>query len=137
LAFGATLEIHSAGPIIDRKNVELAHSGHEIDRYYLSRLSEDAVPAMVDAYLHEEDRGIADELAAALACNAAYHHGYPRTSLRDFTFSRWRARKAWLSLQEDPSHKIPMARRNTLGGFSAQIRGAVFRCSKRWGRSPW
>ncbi len=134
LGFGATLELVNGDAFIVRRNVDLAHTGHEVDRYYLSHLPEDAVPALIDAYIHEEDPKTANALAAAVACNAAFHDEYPEVPWQQFTIAHWRARKAWLSLKSDPQHRLSLPKKNTLGRWSVRINGAEFHCSERWGR---
>jgi len=55
---------------VARHNVERAADGAELDVAYLTRLSDDAVPAIADAVDEVDDPGARASLIAGLSCGA-------------------------------------------------------------------
>jgi len=58
--FAAVLAVNAVNPdaVIARTNIERARHGEELDAYYLTTLSADAVPVLVEALPRIRDRRI-------------------------------------------------------------------------------
>lgn len=85
LGFALTLSLLNVDDFIVRRNAERAQAGSELDIYYLTSLSEDAVPALA-SLAAEASSGIRDELLPRLACWQAAldqraEEGWPATHL--------------------------------------------------------
>lgn len=69
LGFGISLNLINVDAFIVRQNVERARQGSELDMAYLASLSEDAVPALMDAYTNPGlPAHLRDRAAAAVTC---------------------------------------------------------------------
>jgi hypothetical protein len=69
IGFGATLAVINVDGFIARQNVLRARQGYELDVQYLTQLSDDAVPALVQLYGQEQDEMIRERVGAVLACH--------------------------------------------------------------------
>ena len=69
IGFTATLNLMNVDAFIARQNINRAVSGQELDRFYLTGLSEDAVPALVHKYQSEDiPVEVREEIGAVLVC---------------------------------------------------------------------
>lgn len=72
LGFGLTIGLLNVDGFIAQRNVERARLGFELDARYLSNLSSDAVPTLLNEYLRSENPAtVKDALGAELACRTA------------------------------------------------------------------
>jgi len=91
--FLLTMNLLNIDGLITRQNIRrLAEEDAALDTHYLNTLSNDAIPALIDAYgspyLNNQER---DELAAVLACRA-YELGEADRKWASFTLPTSRAR---------------------------------------------
>ena len=85
LGFALTLNLLNVDDFIVRRNAERARAGSELDLYYLTSLSEDAVPALA-ALAAESPYAVRADLQPRLACQLAAveqraEEGWPSTHL--------------------------------------------------------
>jgi two-component system, OmpR family, sensor histidine kinase BaeS len=71
LALVLVVNVLSPEAFIVRHNVQRAEQGHEFDATYLAGLSDDAVPALVDALEHSTNPAVRAQLRATLDCDDA------------------------------------------------------------------
>ena len=118
-------------------NVSRAHAGYALDFRYLTTLSDDAVPALADAYQHETDPRIVDEVAAALSCHAVFHSEYPfDRPWMSFHISHWRAHVIWQPIRSDPAYVPHLARMSSAGQWVVTIHGEGRPCGYGGLRNP-
>jgi hypothetical protein len=100
LGFVFSLAFLNVDGFIVRHNVARAEAGYELDVAYLASLSEDAVPALAEAFASTRlSAGTREAVGAALACRAARY--LPRqsdASWQSFHFARWQADRTMASL---------------------------------------
>ena len=99
LGFALTLNLINVDVFIVQQNLDRVEQGMELDAQYLTTLSSDAVPKMMEAFNNEaHPADIHDRIGAALACQnerltsemgEAYRNRWPSFNLAD-----WKARKA-------------------------------------------
>ncbi len=101
LGFALSIGFLNVDGFIVRQNVSRAEAGHELDVAYLASLSEDAVPALAEAFGSAQlSTGTREAVGAALACRAAQTISrQPDTSWQSFHFSRWQAEQTIASLE--------------------------------------
>lgn len=84
LGFGLSLGLLNVDRFIAERNIQRAEGGAELDAEYLARLTSDAVPAYIQAYLRPgQGTALKDALGAELACRAY--------ALEDNIAEDWRA----------------------------------------------
>ncbi|MEW5828591.1 MAG: DUF4173 domain-containing protein [Chloroflexota bacterium] len=105
LGFALSLAFLNVDGFIVRQNVARAEAGHELDVAYLASLSEDAVPALAQAFASTRlSAGTREAVGAALACRAARTGSrQPDTSWQSFHVSRWQADQTMASLKSSLS----------------------------------
>ncbi len=90
IGFAATLPILNVDAFIVRANVQRAVDGEELDVFYLTELSPDALPALVEAARSDVLPGpVRDALTASLACLRYRADPTPNTDWRSYHLSRW------------------------------------------------
>jgi hypothetical protein len=71
IGYSATLGLVNVDGFITQKNISRAETGYELDVDYLSTLTSDAVPVMVNTYLDEtQSKSVRQALGAELACRS-------------------------------------------------------------------
>ncbi|KAF0111337.1 MAG: hypothetical protein FD147_944 [Chloroflexi bacterium] len=103
IGFGATLAVMNVDAFIATQNVERATAGEELDIQYLSSLSVDAVPFMVDKYNDPTlTPKVKDALGSALACRQVLLDDPTKKSWQGFNLGETNAyrllqenRKTW------------------------------------------
>jgi hypothetical protein len=102
IGFVLSISFLDVDAFIVKQNVQRASDGAELDINYLQSLSDDAIPAMADAYssseLSEQTR---DELGAAITCMADERKSGKQHSWKSFNLSRRRADRSLELLEED------------------------------------
>ncbi len=137
LGFGFTVSMMKVDAFIVRWNVARAHAGYDLDFRYLATLSDDATPDLVRLYKHEGFAPLADEIAAALSCNAAFHGDYPfDRPWMSFHLSHWRAHVAWAPLRNDPDYAWRLAHVSSAGQWVVMVHGEGQACTYGELRSP-
>jgi hypothetical protein len=109
LGFVLSLNLINVDGFIVRQNIGRALRGESLDIATLASLSEDAVPVLAKLY-NEEENGLGEEIAAALACHAELNREYdydPRPdktyAWQSFHISRFRAQQVWDDLSSADS----------------------------------
>jgi hypothetical protein len=131
LGFGLTLNSLNVDVFIARQNVARALSGEEFDASYLTGLSADVIPVLIDLHsagsLPEE---LKDRLGGVIACYDARRKQdqtpYPWQS---FHFSRQRAIQ-WLEAYQPVLEDFP-AYKDDNGALYVKVNGEVHYCT--WG----
>lgn len=102
LGFGASLSLINVDAFIVRQNASRALAGQALDVAYLSSLSSDSVPAVVEFY---EDARYSDSfhqaMGAILACRLGLDPQRSSADWRSFHLSRWAADRALDALEQD------------------------------------
>ena len=102
IGFGLTLMLVNVDGFIVRQNTARAAAGEEFDFDYLSQLSHDGVPAMLDGYSQAKGPGLVREtLGAQLACRAVLLKNAEILPWKGFNFSELQARQILL----DPANQ--------------------------------
>jgi hypothetical protein len=99
LGFGISLNFVNVDGFIVRQNVDRAVNGAELDVTYLANLSDDAIPALANAYADTKlSATLRDQIGAALAC-----YGHNRASRspawQSFNWSKWQADRTLAALK--------------------------------------
>jgi hypothetical protein len=99
LGFVLTLNLINVDAFIVQQNLKRAEQDMELDAQYLTSLSSDAVPGMMDAFNNEaHPADIRDQIGAALACQNARLMSEAEESYRNrwpsFNLADWKARQA-------------------------------------------
>lgn len=101
IGFAASLNILSVDGFIVRQNVERSRGGAELDMAYLASLSDDVVPALVDAM---DDPGVSrltrEAIAASLVCHRDQTTGRS-TKWQSFHLSTWTASQQYAAIKSD------------------------------------
>jgi len=108
LGFMVTLNVINVDDFIAKQNVAHAMAGNELDTYYLTwNLSEDATPALFNAYKSGNlDGVIKEKLGAVLACRSAY----AQTPSEDWSWVSWHGSR-------DKAEKLYEENANLLTGY--------------------
>lgn len=102
LGFALSLSALNVDGFIVRQNVARAVSGENLDVPYLTSLSTDSVPAMVELLDSPSlPSSVHESVGAALACRLHYRPLGPDTDWRVFTLSRWQAENALRGAQTE------------------------------------
>ncbi len=137
LGFGVTVNMAKVDSLIVRWNVARAHAGYELDFRYLASLSDDAAPLLARLYRGEGFAPLADEIAAALSCNAAFHDDYPfDRPWMSFHLSHWRAHVAWEPLRNDPDYALHLPHVSSAGQWVVVVHGEGESCTYGELRNP-
>ena len=94
IGFTATLNFLNVDAFITHQNVNRAAQGEGLDVAYLATLTDDAVPALVQAYSSDDiPLAVRDEIGAALVCHTVSNEaGVSQTRpWQSFHLSTWRA----------------------------------------------
>ncbi len=99
LGFVLTLNLINVDAFIVRQNLDRAEQGMELDTQYLTTLSSDAIPQLVEAFNNEAyPAEIHSGIGAALACQNESLTSETRDPYRNrwpsFNLADWRARRA-------------------------------------------
>lgn len=133
VGFATSLAILNVDAFIVDANLERARLGYELDVAHLSRLSEDALPALSHEFqlAAEDDSELRVQIAAALACHAAWNDEHePLPAWQSLHFSRLAARDTWLAISADEAYQAldPEVSGRRSWGFEAQVLGEEFTC---------
>ncbi len=94
VGFGLTFGAINVDGLIARQNVQRAVSGEDLDSVYLTTLSSDAVPALVEMYQRPSlPAGLRAELGAVLACRQAVERNRPEDKWQELSVSAIRANR--------------------------------------------
>jgi Ca2+/Na+ antiporter len=108
IGFTATLNFLNVDAFIARQNINRAVQGQNLDESYLAALSEDAVPALVQAYSSSEiPSATKDEIGAALVCHQIALNNTDDSRIspwQSIHLSTWRAEHALEKIQGDLSN---------------------------------
>ncbi len=136
--FSMTLAVINVDALIVRNNIDLIQEGQEfasnpdrlhggLDYVYLGTLSDDAVPALVLAYLEGEAAGdaqLTQQLATALTCHFKVINDQKAIPWQSWNFARQTAATLWNELKADPNFpKIEISASSTF-----LIAGEEFSC---------
>lgn len=102
IGFAISISVFNVDAAIVHRNVLRATQGRHFNVHYLSSLSIDAVPALVDEYLHSNlPDSVREGVGASLLCyqNLAKLSNEPRGDWRSFDFSLWQAQKSLEQVQ--------------------------------------
>ncbi len=92
LGFGLTFGALNVDGLIARQNVQRAVRGEELDGVYLTTLSSDAVPALVEMYRQPSlPKDLRAELGVVLACRQALEGNQPAAKWKELSLSAVRA----------------------------------------------
>jgi hypothetical protein len=92
LGFGLTFGAINVDGLIVRQNIQRTAAGEELDVVYLTTLSSDAVPALVDKFREPSiPVGIRADLGAVLACRQALLEDQPTVKWQEVSLSAVRA----------------------------------------------
>ena len=103
MGFAASLNLLNVDTSIANQNVNRAVHGKELDIYYLSTLTSDAVPTLVKMYSSSNlPSKIQEGIGAALVCYRAYKEAdaSQKQSWQSFNFSDWNAARELNKIQE-------------------------------------
>ena len=90
IGFAATLALVNVDATIVRQNVSRSAAGEGLDVTYLSHLSSDSVPALVQAFQSPDlPSGTREAAGAALACQAYLTSNRPQADWRSFTLTHF------------------------------------------------
>jgi hypothetical protein len=92
IGFGASLGFLNVDAFIAYQNISRANQGYELDVAYLTQLSDDAVPAMSELFLGEQNKEIRAAIGAALTCKIHQAKTQETDDWRSFHVSRNNAR---------------------------------------------
>jgi hypothetical protein len=92
IGFTASLAIINVDAFIVKQNVARTQSGYELDVYYLTGLSDDAVPALAELYSNEQNPEIRAELGAVLLCKDYQAKRQHKYDWRSYHIARANAR---------------------------------------------
>ena len=127
VGYCATLGVVNVDKFVTEKNIARISHGYELDVEYLSQLTSDAVPAMMQAYLETSSSQVLhDELGAELACRAYPLKNKPAQLWQSFRFGQARAEKLLLDHQSDWS-KYKIVSSND--GLTATYKGKTYSCN--------
>jgi len=127
VGYSATLGLVNVDRFVTEKNIARISHGYDLDVEYLSQLSSDAVPAMMQTYLQTTpSQGIHDELGSELACRAYPLKNRPAQPWQSFRFGEARAEKLLLEHQSDWSKYKVVSSNN---GLQATYKGETYSCN--------
>jgi hypothetical protein len=132
LGFGVTLNIVNIDRFIVQQNAGRALAGEELDSEYLGTLSNDAVPALAQAF-HSQPASsdLKDDLGGLLACRAALSDDQvDKTAWQSFHLGRQRANAILRSLQPE-LNEYPVET-NSYGNLEVNVNGQVRGCYPSW-----
>lgn len=102
LGFAASLNLLNVDGFIVRQNLERAAAGQGLDVAYLASLSDDAVPALVEAFQSEDLPPLTrDAAGAVLVCRLQVASTRREADWRAFHLSRWQAKRLLTPLLDD------------------------------------
>jgi len=132
LGFGATLNALNIDRFIVVQNVGRALAGEELDVLYLGTLSNDAVPALAQAFHSQPaDSALRDDLGGLLACRAALRElraaEYPWQS---YHLGRERANSILRGMQ--PELEEYPVETNSSGILTVNVKGEARECYPPW-----
>jgi len=112
IGFTATLNLMNVDAFIARRNIDRAVNGQELDRFYLTGLSEDAVPVLVQRYQSQEiPVEVREEIGAVLVCQQLHIDEMKDSQNKhwqSFHLSPWLAQKALDKVQDNLSSYIKL-----------------------------
>jgi hypothetical protein len=103
IGFTATLAIINVDAFIVKQNVARAQLGYELDVYYLTGLSDDAVPTLVQLYSIEQNPETREELGAVLLCKDYQAENQHNLDWRSTHVARTNARNLLAQYQDQLS----------------------------------
>jgi hypothetical protein len=130
MGFAATLNLLNPDAFIVRQNIQRAEAGEELDAGFLSTLSEDAMPALVNAYYETGARSaLRDQVGAALAC-LAYNRNYFEDEIpwQGYSPARAAAKAAWEQVSNLPGFDRHLVHENEEGFQVVEANGEEIYC---------
>ena len=103
MGFTASLNLINVDTFIANQNIYWAVRGKELDIYYLSTLTSDAVPTLVEMYSSSDlPSKIQEEIGAALVCYKVFQEtdASQKQPWQSFHFSDWNAARELNKVQE-------------------------------------
>lgn len=91
---GAALAVMNVDSFILHQNLARTTRGEELDGSYLTQLSDDLLPAAVQAFENTAPGAVRDQLGALLSCRALSAEWQPLTDWRQFHAGQARARES-------------------------------------------
>lgn len=126
LGFGLTFGALNVDGLIARQNVQRAVRGEEFDGGYLTTLSSDAVPALVEMYQRPSlPADLRAELAAVLACRQAVESDQPASKWQELSLSAVRADR-WMEQVSADLRAYPVWQENDL--WQVRVNGVQRSC---------
>lgn len=132
LGFSASLPVLNVDGFIARQNVLRAVAGEELDIHYLSHLSADAVPALIDLHrLQSLPQPVSEQVGGVLACRLAeaIDQDQPQP-WQSFHLSPYLARRA-LNAYQAALSEIPVYK-DSYGRWMVRIGGEEHSCYANW-----
>ena len=127
IGYSATLGLVNVDRFVAQKNIARISHGYDLDVEYLSQLTTDAVPVMMQTYLDSsQSQGLRDELGAELACRAYALKSKPAQPWQSYRFGEARAEKLLLDHQSDWNKYMIKASNE---GQQAVYKGVTYSCN--------